>query len=223
MKKLLASLLLCLTASLSFGQDITYNSPCSVEAVGRRPDNNMIVGPYKAVGLYVNKLGFWDRCPSWAKEGEVVPDAPPVVVKEEPGCDGAPSVSWEQDGNVCNSQQSAQGPLVPKLKSRDVWVATADVGLTRGAISYRCVAGKLEVLGSKCEQAVTCPNRVEIEYGTNAACKVKTDFPGAPPTLGMILAVPADAKPGYSGSAVLICQFGGWAFAESPKCIKLDN
>lgn len=190
-------------------QDITPNSPCGELATGRRPDNGIVVGPYKAEGLYVNASGVWDRCPM-----------PGRVVEGPRGCPGAPNDIWEVDGSTCNSTQSNQGPARPALPDGGSWIANAANGRTRGAIAYRCTDGKLTVLGSTCAPAATCPARQSIRYGTDEACTASVDVQGPSPVLGTVYAIPATAKPGYTGSVIIQCAFGGWTFVEAPRCVK---
>lgn len=191
-------------------QDITPNSPCGELATGRRPDNGVIVANYKAVGLYVNKDGVWDRCPM-----------PERMVEGPRDCPGAANDVWEVDGSVCNSLQSNQGPARATLKSGQSTIITADNGRTRGSIAYKCTDGKLTVLGSTCAPAATCPARQSIRYGTDEACTASVDVQGPSPVLGTVYAIPATAKPGYTGSVIIECQFGGWAFVEPPRCVKV--
>jgi len=205
------ALILLALALPAAAQQITPSSPCGEEATGKRPDNNQVV-THKASNMWVNEQGFWALCPA-------VHNGPPPAPKD---CLPEGGRVWEQEGNYCSTTQSGYGTSVPALKHGQSTVLTADVGPTRGALGLRCVDGRLQETGSSCIRAATCPARTRIQFGSNGACTVTVDARSTP-TLGAILALPADPSSTHTGSAILRCEYGGWSFVESPSCVTKDN
>lgn len=208
--KIILAIILALALPAA-AQQITPNSVCGEEATGKRPDNNVVV-THKAGNMWVNEQGFWALCPT-------VHNGPPPAPRD---CLPEGGRTWEQDGSYCSTTQSGYGSGVPALRHGQSTVLTADVGPTRGALGLRCVDGRLQETGSSCNRAVTCPARTRIQYGSNGACTVTVDARQTP-TLGAILALPADPSSTHTGSAILRCEFGGWSFVESPSCTTKDT
>lgn len=201
MKHLIA-LLIALLALPALAQDVTPNSPCGAKAVGKRPDNNMIV-EHQAGNMYVDPNGYWALCPS-------VHESAPVPPKD---CLPRGGYVWEVDGNVCTTMWSGQGAGVPLLPHKGSKVLIQDNGPYRGSVALLCLDGQLKEIGATCAPAVTCPAHTRIQIAAELWVTVDARVT---PLAGDVLALSADPSDKFEGSAILRCEFGGWSFVESP-------
>lgn len=190
-------------------------SGCGLPAVGLQLDGSVWPAdgkPRAAPNMQVHK-GYWKICEAWVKYGELARPADPPRPKP---CQGQGSVAWTVGEATCTARLPAAGSGFSSL-------ATQDQGPMRGQATYQCTDGQwvIDASRSHCAEAPACDNLQTIRFGSDEACSVTYDARAARARLltGTEVALPADAKPGWSGSAVLRCEYGSLAI-KTTRCVK---
>lgn len=210
---LIALLCACLQAQAG---TVFPDTGCSLPAVGYRADGT--VWPADGVPKAADRMQVtndqWHVCQPWVKTGE---KARPADAPKPKPCKDT-TTSWSVGENVCTATLQATGSGFSAL-------ATQEMGSMRGQATYVCTNGnwQFDAARSNCAPAPGCDLKYTITYGTDNACTATYDArsKAARLTIGDEKAVPADAKPGYTGSATLRCEGGTLVIAAS-RCTKAN-
>lgn len=206
-------LLVALLPLLAHAAPTYPDSACGMPAVGMTWDGKVwpADGQPKASPRMQVWDGYWHHCPAWVKDGEMPRRADPPKPKP---CKAQDSVTWTGPEATCSAS------LAP-AQSGFTQLATQTQGQSRGQATYQCTDGQWsqDPARSNCGPAPGCDNLQTITFGTDNACTVSYDARRKRLITGAEVALPADTKPGYSGSAVLRCEFGSLVVKTS-RCIK---
>lgn len=190
---------------------LTPNSACGVEATGYTEDGRVWSGVAPRMQVGPLPEAMWHQCQPWVKDGEVAKRADTPQPKP---CKGVDRAAWVIDGKTC-------GAVLPPAGHGYSSLATQEIGAMRGQATFVCQDGafQLDAARSRCEDAPACDLREVIRFGSAEACSITIDSRASKPPVGAVINMPADAAPGWAGSARLRCEFGGWKIQES-RCVK---
>lgn len=214
LKRLMVTTMLACAAFAAAAAGVTPNSGCGLPAVGYKADGTLWPAdgkPAPATRMQVDDKGNWMICQPWVGDGEVARRADPP--KPQP-CK-SDSVTWTIGDNTCSAS-------LPGAASGFSSLATQEMGAMRGQATYVCGDGawSMDKDRSHCGPAPACDLLQTIRYGSGENCSVTVDSGGrGRKPVGTTIAVPADAKAGWVGSAQLRCEFGGWQLVQS-SCIQ---